>query len=138
MVEGRPHSLHVMKTEVLYHILLEWLWLHKYHLIPSTYHQCVKGRLNGKTIRIATNPSPFEQAEAHLVKTMFYDEWAPLREIYVSRLSSTFVPRWDDIQNDLELDLREMLKRKRKRKEAPTTNQKVCRATSGSKHLTVE
>ena len=28
-------------------------------------------------IRIVANPSPFEQAEAHLVETMFYDQWAP-------------------------------------------------------------
>ena len=34
---------HVVKTEVAYHILLGWPWLHKHHLIPSTYHQCVKG-----------------------------------------------------------------------------------------------
>ena len=64
---------HVVKTEVSYHVLLGRPWLHKHRLVPSTYHQCVKGRLNGKMIRIAANPSPFEQAEAHLVETMFYD-----------------------------------------------------------------
>ena len=65
---------HVVKIDVSYHVLLGRPWLHKHPLVPSTYHQCVKGRLNGRMIRIAANPSPFEQAEAHLVETMFYDQ----------------------------------------------------------------
>ena len=69
-------------------------------------------------IRIAANPSPFEQAEAHLVETMFYDQWALLRESLVSKPRGTFVPKWEDIQDDPELDLREFLVRKRKRREA--------------------
>ena len=72
---------HVVKTEVSYHVLLGMPWLHKHQLVPSTYHQCVKGRLNGRMI----NPSPFEQAEAHLVETMFYDQWAPSGENSVSK-----------------------------------------------------
>ena len=38
----------------------------------------------------------------------------------MAKLSSTFMPRWEDIENGLELDLRGLLERKRKRKEAPT------------------
>ena len=87
----------VIKTEVSYHILLERPWLHKHHLIPSTYHQYVKGRLNGRMMRIAANLSPFEQVEAHLVKTMFYDRWALFGESSVSKLQGTFVPKWEDI-----------------------------------------
>lgn len=45
---------------------------------------------------------------------------APLGESSVAKLSSTFMPRWEDIENGLELDLRGLLERKRKRKEAPT------------------
>ena len=76
---------HVVKTEILYHILLGRLWLHKNWLVPSTYHQWVKGRLNGRMIRIAANSSPFEQAEAHLIETMFYNEWALFGESLVSK-----------------------------------------------------
>ena len=36
---------HVVDSVVPYHILLGRPWLHKHQLIPSTYHQCVKGRL---------------------------------------------------------------------------------------------
>ena len=70
-------------------------------------------------IRIAANPSPFKQAEAHLVETMFYDQWAPSGENSVSKPRGTFVPRWEDVQSDPEPDLRELLARKKKRKEAP-------------------
>ena len=76
---------HVIRTEVSYHVLLGRPWLHKHRLVPSTYHQCVKERLNGRMIHIAANPSPFEQAEAHLVETMFYDEWAPSGENVVAK-----------------------------------------------------
>ena len=62
---------HVVRMEVSYHVLLGRPWLHKHRLVPSTYHQCVKGRLNGRIIRKATNPSPFEQAEAHKWKLCF-------------------------------------------------------------------
>ena len=44
-------------------------------------------------IRIATNLSPFEQAEAYLAETMFYDKWAPSEESSMSKPQSTFVPR---------------------------------------------
>ena len=80
----------------------------------------MKGRLNGRMIRIAVNLSPFEQVEAHLVRTMFYDEWAPFGESSVFKSTGTFVPKWEDIQDDLELDFRGLLLRKRKRKEALT------------------
>ena len=96
IAKSRANSLlgrfHVVKTEVSYHILLGRPWLHKHRLVPSTYHQCVKGRLNGKMIRIVANPSPFEQAEAHLVETMFYYEWAPSGESSMSKPQGTFVP----------------------------------------------
>ena len=41
---------HMVKTEVSYHVLLRRPWLHKHRLVPSNYHQCVKGRLNGRMI----------------------------------------------------------------------------------------
>ena len=70
-------------------------------------------------IRITANPSPFEQAEAHLVETMFYDQWASSGENVVTKPQGTFVPRWKDVQDDPEPDLRELLTRKKKRKEVP-------------------
>ncbi|KAK9991381.1 hypothetical protein SO802_026366 [Lithocarpus litseifolius] len=129
---------HVVKIEVSYHILLGRPWLHKHQLVPSTYHQCMKGSLNGRIIRIAANLPPFEPAKAHLVETMFYDEWAPSSESLVSKPQGTFVPRWEDIQDDLELDLRELLKWRKKRKEArPFLSQVICHVASRFEHLTI-
>lgn len=130
---------YVVRREVTYHILLGQPWLHKHRLIPSTYHQCVKGRLNGRTIWIVANQSPFEQVEAHLVETIFYNEWAPSREILVSKPSSTFIPRCEDIENNLEPNLRELLECKRKRKEALTAKPDgLPHCVKVKKHLMVE
>ena len=71
-------------------------------------------------VRIVANSSPFEQAEAHLVKTMFYNKWAPFGESLVSKPQGTLMPRWEDIQDDLKPNLRRLLMHKKKRKEAPT------------------
>ena len=56
--------------------------------------------------------------EAHLVETMFYDQWAPSGEGSVSKLRGTFVPKWEDVRNDPEPNLRELLSQKKKMKEA--------------------
>ena len=79
---------HVIKTKVSYHVLLGRPWLHKHQLVSSIYHQCVKRRLNGRMICIVVNP-----AEAHLVETMFYDQWAPSGESLVSKPRGTFVSK---------------------------------------------
>ena len=71
-------------------------------------------------ICITINPSPFEQVETYLVETMFYDQWAPSGEGSVSKPRGTFIPRWEDVRSDHELDLRELLSQKKKRKEALT------------------
>ena len=60
-------------------------------------------------IRIAVKSSPFEQAEAHLLEIMFYDEWVLFGESSVSKLQGTFIPRWEDFQDDPEPNLRELL-----------------------------
>ena len=65
---------HVINSEVSYPILLGHPWLHKHCLIPSTYHQCVKERLNERPVRIPANPNPFSQGEVKFVETMCYDE----------------------------------------------------------------
>uniref|UniRef100_A0A2N9GSG2 RNA-directed DNA polymerase n=1 Tax=Fagus sylvatica TaxID=28930 RepID=A0A2N9GSG2_FAGSY len=67
---------HVVNAETPYHVLLGRPWLHKHKLVSSTYHQCVKGRLNGKPIRIAANSCPFDQTEAHFVEAALYDDLA--------------------------------------------------------------
>ena len=58
-------KFHVINSPISYHALLGRPWLHKHKFMPSTYHQCVNGRFNGKPIRIPANPTPFDLSEAH-------------------------------------------------------------------------
>ena len=67
-------KFHMINLEVSYHVLLGRSWLHKHRLIPFTYHQYVKRRLNGKPIKIPTTNKPFSQGEVNFVETMFYSK----------------------------------------------------------------
>ena len=113
---------------VPYHVLLGRPWLHNHQLISSTYHQCVKGGLNGKPIFIAANPTPFDQSESHFVEASLYDEITLAGEAPLSKPVGNPLPRWEDIRDDLEVDLRELLERKKKREEETGTsrNQPQC------------
>jgi hypothetical protein len=108
---------HVVNAKAPYHVLIGRPWLHKHKLVSSTYHQCVKGRLNGKPIRIAANSSPFDQTEAHFVEAALYDDLASTGEPSIVRPCGTPLPAWEDIKDDPEVDLRKLLERKKKRKE---------------------
>uniref|UniRef100_A0A2N9GDJ2 Integrase catalytic domain-containing protein n=1 Tax=Fagus sylvatica TaxID=28930 RepID=A0A2N9GDJ2_FAGSY len=78
--------------------------------------ECIKGRLNGKPIRIVANPSPFDQNEAHFIEAALYDELSA-EEPPIIKPSGTPLPDWEDIKDDADVDLRELLERKKKRKE---------------------
>jgi len=106
---------HVINSEVSYHVLLGHPWLHKHHLIPSMYHQCVKGRLNGRLVRIPANHNPFSQREVNFVETMFYDELEPDDE---SPTPGTLgVPMLEEEEGGCTYDLRSLLDRKRQKRE---------------------
>jgi hypothetical protein len=107
---------HVVDSVVPYHILLGRPWLHKHQLIPSTYHQCVKGRLNGKPIRIAANSTPFDQSESHFVEAILYDEITPVGEASLAKPIGIPLLKWEEIKDAPEADLRDLLERKKKRK----------------------
>lgn len=63
----------------------------------------MKGRLNGRHIRISTNPSPFNQSEVNFRKTMFYDELNPADEYHVSRTIGTLVLEEEEGSNTHDL-----------------------------------
>uniref|UniRef100_A0A2N9INK7 Integrase catalytic domain-containing protein n=1 Tax=Fagus sylvatica TaxID=28930 RepID=A0A2N9INK7_FAGSY len=107
---------HVVDSVVPYHILLGRPWLHKHQLIPSTYHQCVKGRLNGKPIRIAANSTPFDQSESHFVEAALYDEITPAGEASLAKPIGIPLPKWEEIKDAPKADLERLLEWKKKRK----------------------
>uniref|UniRef100_A0A2N9G273 Integrase catalytic domain-containing protein n=1 Tax=Fagus sylvatica TaxID=28930 RepID=A0A2N9G273_FAGSY len=89
--------------------------LTRFHVVnaEAPYH----GRLNGKPIRIAANSCPFDQTEAHFVEAALYDDLASTGEPSIVRPCGTPLPAWEDIKDDPEIDLWELLERKKKRKE---------------------
>ena len=103
---------HVINAEVSYHVLLGRPWLHKHRLIPYMYHQCIKGRLNGRPVRIPTN----RKGEVNFAETMFYDKLEPDDE---SPASGT--PRAPILEEEEggkgTCDLRNLLERKRQKRE---------------------
>lgn len=56
-----------------------------------------------------------------MVEKIFYNEWALFGESSIAKPYGTSVLRWEEIKDDLEPNLRGLLKQKRKREEAPTT-----------------
>ena len=119
---------YVIDSAVSYHALLGQPWLHRHKLVPSTYHQCVKGRFNDKPIRIPTNHTPFDLFEAHHFEADFYDEFTPCGEDATSKPIGTPLPDWEVIEEELEVDLKGILdqkKKKRERKEVPSSRSQL-------------
>ena len=117
---------HVINSKVFYHVLLGHPWLHKHRLIPSTYHQCVKGRLNGKLIRIPANPNPFSQEEVNFVETIFYDELEPDDESPTPGTLGAPVLEEEEKEGGGTYDLRNLLNRKRQKKETSSSGSWEC------------
>uniref|UniRef100_A0A2N9IY75 Uncharacterized protein n=1 Tax=Fagus sylvatica TaxID=28930 RepID=A0A2N9IY75_FAGSY len=76
----------------------------------------LKGRLNGKPIRIAANSTPFDQSESHFVETALYNEITPVEEASLAKPIGIPLPKWEEIKDAPEADLRDLLERKKKRK----------------------
>ena len=115
---------HVINLEVSYHILLGRPWLHKHRLIPSTYHQCVQKRLNGRPIRIPTNHNPFSQGEVNFMETMFYSELEPDDESPTP--GTPGAPILEEEEGGGTHDLRNLLERKRQKREPNFSRSREC------------
>ena len=62
-------------------------------------------------------PTPFDLSEAHYFEANFYDKLTPSREDSTSRPIEIALPSWQDIENDLEIDMRSLFDQKRKKRE---------------------
>ena len=82
----------------------------------------MKGRLNGKPLRIAANPTPFDQSESHFVKAALYDEITPAGEASLAKPIGIPLPKWEEIKDAPEADLRDLLERKKRRKAEASTS----------------
>lgn len=76
----------------------------------------MKGKLNGRPIRILANPNPFNQGELNFVETMFYDESAPDDECPTPWNSGALV--LEEEEGGSTRNITNLLDRKRQKKEA--------------------
>jgi hypothetical protein len=76
----------------------------------------VKGRLNGRPIQIAFNPTPFDQSESHFVEAALYDEVALAGEASLAKPVRIPLPKWEEIRDAPKADLKDLLEQKRKRR----------------------
>ena len=118
-------KFHVINVEVSYHVLFGGPWLHKHHLIPSTFHQYIKGRLNERPMRIPANCNPFSQGEVNIAETMFYDELEP--DDGNPAPSTPGAPILEEEGGGRgTYDLRNLLERKRQKRELSSSGSREC------------
>uniref|UniRef100_A0A2N9FUQ4 RNA-directed DNA polymerase n=1 Tax=Fagus sylvatica TaxID=28930 RepID=A0A2N9FUQ4_FAGSY len=79
-------------------------------------------RLNGKPIRIAANSTPFDQSESHFVEAALYDEITPAGEASLAKPIGIPLPKWEEIKDAPEADLRDLLERKKRHKAEASTS----------------
>nr|XP_023902040.1 uncharacterized protein LOC112013895 [Quercus suber] len=91
---------HVIDSAVSYHALLGRPWLYRHKLVPSTYHQCVKGRFNDKPICIPANHTLFDLFEAYYFEVDFYDEFTPCGDDATSKPIGTPLLDWEVIEEE--------------------------------------
>ena len=109
---------HVINAKVSYHVLLGCPWIHKHRLIPSTYHQCIKVRLNGRPVRIPANRNLFSQGEVNFAEIIFYDELEPDDENPVPGTpGAPILEEEEEERGRGARDLRNLLERKRQKRE---------------------
>lgn len=71
-----PIEFQVVFAPTTYHALLGRPQIHKYQAVPSTYHQCIKGGIKGKEVRVPAVSTPFERSEIHFADAIHYSEFA--------------------------------------------------------------
>ncbi|BFG25054.1 hypothetical protein CerSpe_113270 [Prunus speciosa] len=110
-------KFYVVDVDVAYHALLGRPWLNKHKLVVSTYHQCVKGRIGLRPLRIPGNQAPFNENEAHYSEAEFYTECTGAGS-GPSKDFGTYLPSWTEIRDLSNEELITIVDRERKRHSA--------------------
>ncbi|CAL8992938.1 unnamed protein product, partial [Prunus brigantina] len=107
-------KFYVVDVDVAYHALLGRPWLNKHKLVVSTYHQCVKGRIGLRPLRIPGNQAPFNKDEAHYSEAEFYTEYTGAGS-NPSKDFGTYLLSWTEICDLSNEELITVVDRERKR-----------------------
>ena len=95
-----PDKFYVIDATTSYHLLIGRALMHKFGIIPSTYHQCMKGNVHTsagrKVVTIAGTRRPFGRHEAHIAEAEFFDN-LDSEEDYTPPVSAwgIAIPRWE-------------------------------------------
>mgnify|MGYP000911897260 CR=1 FL=1 len=100
-------KFHVINADTSYHLLIGRAWMHKFGIVPSTYHQCMKGHIKKhdgkkKVITIHGTKRPFSNHEAYMADAEFFDELVE-EEIGLSPPNHPHgvpIPKWEDAKEE--------------------------------------
>ncbi|BFG37602.1 hypothetical protein CerSpe_238760 [Prunus speciosa] len=107
-------KFYLVDVYVAYYALLGRPWLNKHKLVVSTYHQCVKGRIGLRPLRIPGNQAPFNKSEAHYSEAEFYTECTGAGSS-PSKDFGIHLPSWTEIHDLNNEELITIVERERKR-----------------------
>ncbi|MHC6131836.1 retropepsin-like aspartic protease, partial [Serratia marcescens] len=65
-------KFHIIDVDTSYKVLLGRPWLHQYEIIPSTFHQCIKFRLNDQEHTVYGDKHPFKSYESHYTDAVYF------------------------------------------------------------------
>jgi hypothetical protein len=95
-------KFHIIDAQTNYQIILGRSWMHRFAVIPSSYHQCLKAIWAGKKVTVAASDRPFEVCEAHLSDSVYFTEMEETPTAVVARPVGVKLPKWEDIKNEGE------------------------------------
>lgn len=93
-------KFHIIDAQTNYHMIAGHSWMHRCTVIPSSYHQCLKGVWSRKKVTVAASKKPFEVHEAHLSDVVYFTELEEIASTVVSKPRGVKITKWEDIKND--------------------------------------
>ncbi|KAH7847621.1 hypothetical protein Vadar_028272 [Vaccinium darrowii] len=95
-----PTKFHVIEGPTNYHVILGRSWMHRYAVVPSSYHQCLKGIWARKKVTVPAIERPFEACEAHLSDAVYFSEVDEACEAITVRPVGVKIPKWENIKGE--------------------------------------
>lgn len=93
-------KFHLINADPNYQIILSRSWMHKYAVIPPSYHQCLKAVWAGKKVFIRSSENPFDTHEVHLLDAVYFLELGEVAQAITARPRGVKVPKWEDIRDE--------------------------------------
>ncbi|XP_059669295.1 uncharacterized protein LOC132314449 [Cornus florida] len=93
-------KFHVIDLDTSYHLLMGQSWIHKFGIVLSSYHQCMKGFWNGKQVMVRCSDRLFTKRESHMVEVGFFNKLEDAEE--PQPLRAFPLPKWEDVDQQKE------------------------------------